>query len=359
MRLTILVATLTTLSTLAGCSSSKDETAPLATAAEACAAMHGFIVGFYADCFGYAPEAAASIVAADPGLDCAGWSAAVAGGVTYDPDKAQACISTLESFGCNQIAWANETGVDFLPHACSEVFAGTGVAADPCAFDFECASGRCVLPAACDAVGACADAPGEGETCAGAEPHCAGGLVCDAGTCALPTPIPAPVAVTEDCSAAPCVDAAYCRAADSICVARPTATMACSATNPCAYGARCVSSICEPIVPVGGACTFSDYDCAAGASCVAISTMAPGTHCEPWGHAGAKCGISVDLVELTSEFVGCVDAWCYVPTGLQGTCQAYTAVGEPCETGTGECGSPNGFACDPGTLLCERLTCTP
>lgn len=355
MRLAIPVVALVAL---VGCSSSKEDVA-LENAAEACVAIRGFVAGYLADCLGNTAAVAASYVAADPGLDCAGWTAAVAAGVvTYDRAKATSCLATIETYTCNQIAWANSTGVPLFPYECTEALQGSGTAGDLCAFDFECASGRCDLPPACDAVGACVDAPAAGVACAGTVPYCAGGLTCDAGTCALPSPIPAPVAATVDCSAAPCVDAAYCRTSDTTCVTRPTAGMACSpTTNPCAYGNRCVTGICRPIVPVGGACTFGENDCVAGANCVTNGTMAPATTCQAWGQAGAKCGLAVDLATLDTEVVGCVDSWCDVPTGVQGTCAAWTAEGGGCTAGTGECGPSNGWACNGG--VCERLWCDP
>lgn len=364
IRSPLAAAALATTLLLGGCSTDEKKDVPLENAAEACAAVSDWWATQFVRCSGATDAVAAAFIGADAGMECADWSTAVADGTTtYDRARALTCLDQVDALTCNQIAWANASGAEIFPYDCSLTMRGSLAADAECTHGFQCASGICDLPAACDAPGACAAAPGLDASCAVAEPYCADGLVCDAGTCVPREPLPAPVALDADCSAAPCVDGAYCRAADDTCVARQTDGTACSATAPCDYGYHCATdtSTCRPTAMPGEPCTFGRYDCAFGAACVTLSTMAPATTCAAWGRLGAKCGLAMDLGSMEAEIAGCVDSWCDLPTGLQGTCTAFTAVGQVCVEAE-ECGLDNGYRCaddGTGTFRCERLYCDP
>jgi hypothetical protein len=109
---------------------------------------------------------------------------------------------------------------------------------------------------------------------------------------------------------------------------------------PCAGGWYCVSGLCEPQVPVGGACSSNDDGkCATGLCCVTedqSGNCPPGSVCQAPGGVGS----------------GCLDpVWCDASSWCEnGVCAPRLTEGWACDFDLQNCAA--GLACDPTSNTC-------
>lgn len=132
------------------------------------------------------------------------------GAITYNSDKAGECVDMIESRTC---AFDGFHTTSRSP--CLDVFAGKVAAAGACVIDSECVTGH---------------------YCGQTDPQCDTDTSCCAGTCLA---IPADVPIGGDCSAAPCVDGAYCDSMDRCATPIAAEGTACDGFTACANPMYC------------------------------------------------------------------------------------------------------------------------
>ncbi len=175
-----------------------------------------------------------------------------AGKTRYDGDAAEACIEALDNLDCD---FADQD-TDALA-ACDEVLRGTGKVGAACAFDGECASDRCVVPACDEACcqGTCAEPrplPGVDEPCTAI---CADGLYCGNDQLCHPN-----LVAGEECNSdTVCAPPLYCSYNTRVCSPRPSRGQPCDGF--CATeGDVCTGGICAEAAVGGDSCTVPN-DC--------------------------------------------------------------------------------------------------
>lgn len=317
--------------------------------------------------------------------------AAVADGrLTFDADKARACIDALEPLArdCWGPAANLEAWDPVLEGVCDEVLRGTVPQDRPCFSDEECASGSCTVTA---------------QTCPGkcVAPVAVGGAcertaMCETGLSCVSRKCVSPGSQGETCSAAqPCDSDFYCEA--GTCRAPLTAGNDCDPDGrPCEAHLRCASggvssgTTCRERLVEGAECTrpgaglgIASPDCAGNMVCRGLmlddegEVLFKGT-CQTPGDVDASCvprngnpgmdeastgcllGIDCDpetnrCRSLPGDGVACVENACNQTAFCdRGTCRALLADGEPCTTSS-ECRN----VCLASTHACGPAPVTP
>lgn len=265
-----------------------------------------------------------------------------AGLITYDGGKAQECLDALSGASCDPSAMDERV----LPQACTDAIKGTVADGGACKNSDECKSGSCELT-----------------TCT---------MACCPGTC-NPTP-PAKVAIGQSCSAAPCVDGAFCNSS-TVCAALLAAGQSCTSDDECTYGTVCAGATgaetCTAPPKAGDPCLTHN----GGHSCISTGLQCDATmHCATLLGANAACDpqaplckfdLACDATAKTCGPLPAVGAACagecapgaycqFNQTTGGGTCTAAKADGQACQSDN-ECTSSN---CDATSNTCTtRTTC--
>jgi hypothetical protein len=240
-----------------------------------------------------------------------------AGKTRYDGEAAEACLAALASASCSA---AHEPGE---PDVCDAIFTGTGGDGAACAFDAECASNRCVVPAC--------------------------GMACCLGTCGPPR---TPAAIGQSCASTACEAGTFCNV-DQQCQALLGPGAACDDSSQCAYGLGCAGTLldaigtCKVLPALGQPCpelVCGDIGavCSAGGTCVAAGL--PGDPCA----SAADCSFyytcdGAQCVAYPTRGQSCTslcsdDSWCDRPSTEPGTCAAPKPDGSACQLSS-ECQS--------------------
>lgn len=274
----------------------------------------------------------ASCVASGQAVEDPSLPAAVsAGKLAFDGVKAQQCFDAVAAVSCDQTDITER--VEAAP--CKQMFVGKVKQGAACEFDFECASGVCLIPGCNNA--------------------------CCPGQCGPPEQ---PAQVGASCANVACVDNAYC---DQTLTCRALVAQggACMDSTWCDFGLGCTGTsgggmgTCNPLPATGAPCP--DLQCAsigdicnAQKTCVAAGLpSAPCTgsgecssnyqcdatnHCAPYPSVGQACSLACSG-----------DAFC-----MTGTCAARLANGATCG-GSNQCASAY---CDQTSGQCADLpTC--
>lgn len=194
-------------------------------------------------------------------------------------------LSLSAALGCSKSAGD--------PFAGFAVPGGRALAA-VCAFDGQCASGRCSADAVNGACGECVTIKAVGESCAGPHEGCSISAVCKGGICESVRKLEG-----EECALqakggdlGECDIELYCKHDDDnwqhgTCVRRAALGAGCGHSGDlCIWGASCQDGICT--LPVPGACGYG-YSCGYGYACGDDGMCHQGTLPE-----GAACGIIDD-----------------------------------------------------------------
>lgn len=255
------------------------------------------------------------------------------GKIVYDASNAGACIDALANRECDLTSQSSR----FLPDVCRTIAVGAVHGGQACAFDEECISRTCVVPA-CFAA-------------------------CCQGACSGDDP-PVRPRVGQSCAHVPCDAGSFCDETHS-CVALKAVGMRCTGPAECQYGLGCTLGACEPLPELGepchDACRDAGTTCSpasqtcvrsglAGAACT-LSTV--GTDCSPQypcdvtGH----CSGGIALGEACGEGDMCAGdgAVCDVPVGAAG---GVCALPKPDGAACGRSAACDSFYCDPFTLVC-------
>ncbi len=226
-----------------------------------------------------------------------------AGTVEYHGDLARDCLNLFADYDCTYTG--SQELFEQIEATCGQVFEGTVAEGGACVLDDECV--------------------GDGQ-CVATDPGCT--LACCVGTCGPPETPPTPVPIGGDCSAANCVQGAYCH-------------------DDFVAG----TSICETLVADGGAC--EDFDACAAPDMCDIDFMTGMGTCRPLPDTGDGCVVdgglpcnhSTDFCSPTSNTctarggagAACTSsAECLDYTVCDGTaCVAQPVAGEACDEATG------------------------
>jgi hypothetical protein len=152
------------------------------------------------------------------------------GRLSYDADKAGACVDAIRNASCDLSSLGNA-----IADTCGAVFVGLVADGGTCFDDKECVSTSC------------------------SQQSCTPGTCC-AGTCVAK---PADVPIGGDCSTGSCVDGAHCQ-----------------------FDAQTQTQTCVADIAEGGACQFGS--CADGLYCDVPSGMSSGT-CKKFPAEGEAC----------------------------------------------------------------------
>jgi hypothetical protein len=211
-----------------------------------------------------------------------GWTASVA----------EQCGSAYSGMNCTTFLGQGE-----IPAACL-VHGGTVANGGACSSPWQCASGRCSLPALIGQCGTCVPTIALGQPCANdtlVGAPCADNLVC-AVTPASPTATVCalPVSMGGACAdSAVCPEDGYCDSTTHVCTKLPGVGASCAGKatyfcDPTQTGSLCdaTTSTCLPVTvsPIGGACGMlagSSANCSYGsATCNIVGDAGAGT-CTP------------------------------------------------------------------------------
>jgi hypothetical protein len=248
--------------------------------------------------------------------------------LSYSGSNAKQCFDALAAASCDQ----TQKSARVQPTSCKNIFGGKQAEGQPCAFDDECQTHRCLLPNVCT-------------------------MACCQATCGAAV---AAAQIGQSCASVACVDDAFCDET-STCRALVGNGGACASPDECQYGLGCVGvspatqGTCAVVPAVGqpcpdGICADIGAVCDPSGTCVALGLpgapctldldCAPAFHCDstnycnPYPTLGMTC--------TTSCAAG---SWCDVPVGqTAGTCTAPLANGQPCQLGA-QCASQ---FCDQG-----------
>jgi hypothetical protein len=252
---------------------------------------------YYARCgvFHSADECAASNYVPMLALDPSQREAIARGTVQFDAARAESCLDNIASLPCDD---SNESIFVARTHVCDLVLAGTVDNGGACAFDLECRSQRCGVPACEDAccIGTCfGEAVGE---------VAAQGAACSSHT--------------------PCAEGLYCSDA-KICVAQ--AFMGeCNSNLACMDGTACLDHECRPLPALGEPCDLLCLDIAA-------------TYCSLDSHTCVRYGALGDACSPTAR---CLNV--YQCDATQHCALSPIAIGAPCFINDA-CAGDGGF-CD-------------
>lgn len=284
-------------------------------------------------------------------------SKAQAGGRTYDPVKAGACLSVYGSGQCGIFE-------DSQPEACSQIYGPNRQPGQSCSTSSECVNGFCQFGGG--NCGTCVAYVGVGSMCLGS-----GALRCD------PT--------TSYCPSSNLTDGGLDDGGVRTCLARnPDGT-------PCEFNSTCQTGYCnyDGYLPDGGGtdtcgrkaagtlCALP-YDCAEGTDCVGWSfdntsnTLTPGT-CQPapadysvqangtcYAHKECAAGLYCQWNDTQMQY----DGVCTARVAANGVCDAQTYGDRDCAFGL-SCGANDtcvgggnlGTACADGQDCKALLTC--
>jgi hypothetical protein len=269
------------------------------------------------------------------------------GRVAYNPKGLPACLAALEKASCDEVRYAECTGV----------FGGSKKAGESCVLDLECADQQqCAVSGMCP--GSCAPAGKAGEACSTYN-RCAPGLTCQSDVCVATAKLGEPCGTKT-----PCQGYGFCSGRDATaqgdtgtCVARSELATSgqdepCEAFDEplCKPGFVCTTRLdgevvvgsCQKPVASGAACTYSTPDpCPRGEYCGITSALGvkPATGaCQPQPkvgepclfegsrlatcETGSKCDVESKLCIATSHLDGpCTkDGDCYSDTCVDGKC---------------------------------------
>jgi hypothetical protein len=271
-------------------------------------------------------------VGLDVHLSASQLAAIEAGKVVFDGGNAKRCLDALSARSCDATSESNR----LVPDACLAIVVGTLRGGADCAFDDECVSRDCDVPA------------------------CTGG--CCQGKCIGDT-APARAKVGDSCQAAACEPSAYCDRDAMTCVALKSSGVICLDATECKYGLDCdsASATCLPLPapgePCAGACRDDGTTCnplsrtcvmvaLGGAACDSSADCSRFYRCD----ASKRCSAGVGLGEPCSASLRCADdrVFCEIPDGQSmGSCVAPRADGQPCKRDSN---------CD--SRSCDQLTGT-
>jgi hypothetical protein len=249
-------------------------------------------------------------------------SLVASGKLTYDAQKAQACLDGFAARTCT-------SPDNDAPDVCAEVYAGTGKTGDACTVGAECALDFfCEAGSVCP--GSCAPKRKATEACAEDE-QCSSGLSCLSGKCG------AKVGKGGECGGGiECVGGLICVGKDDAAGKKG----ACDDVNA-AFAA-----------PVGAACDVANGPyCVPGAACQLDTVSATGASyvCVAPVASGAPCKLALPDACPDDEY--CPVDLSTSPPVFEGVCTKRPAAGQPCGKGlTGDtCGAYE---------VCENGVCT-
>lgn len=248
----------------------------------------------------------------------------------FDAAEAQRCLTALSGAAC-QIG-----AVDL--RQCDRALRGTVSEGEPCGSTLACAEGICALEASCpghcralavDAAcadnseclypnvcrgGTCQAPSGLGGACE-RRTHCAAPLLCGSNRF-CEAPAPSGSVCVYALGGDTCAGVQVCRmnGAARSCGAGAAIDAACSGSEPCAPGGRCVEGHCLQTAGPGEACTRSEQ-------CIGLH-VCRGDRCVPSAVLGAACD-----ADLPCAQGACVNGTCAL-LGDGETCSTDTAFGE-------------------------------
>jgi hypothetical protein len=225
-------------------------------------------------------------------------AAVAAGVIDYNPISERRCLQDMATASCD----LTDASVRATSAACAGTLVGTRSAGAQCAFDEECATGRCAL-----------------ESC----PRTS----CCSGVCKT-----AVQTVGGSCTAATdCVDTAYC-GDGGICRALETLGAPCTTDRTCAFGLGCVGATplqagaCRDLPSIGDRCPYD--------RCADINARCANGTCVALGLQGDACTTSSDC----TAFHEC----------NSGECSALPSLGMPCTLNcAGDSSCRNGICAAP------------
>jgi len=252
-----------------------------------------------------------------------------AGAVRYDGQAAKRCIDETAKQSCDLTTDDAHLGLK----SCAEMYRGTREGGEECAFESECVSGTCNVPADC------------------------GGNGCCNGTC---RPAQKPSSVDGDCAKTSDCERGLVCSKDLKCTAQGSDGANCKSDPECSTGFACVGATlntagtCRALPHLGEPCPYqrcSDENLRCDSNshtCVAAGL--PGDSCPTLTECSAamECNSSTHTCrELPTLGMPCMlscggDAFC-----SDGMCIAPRANGSPCE-GYGECET---FYCELGPIF--------
>lgn len=237
------------------------------------------------------------------------------------------CVSFLRTLAALPLflfaPWALSAGCSSVvesPFSAAGPPGGSALGA-PCAFDEQCATGRCSADPAAGTCGACVTIQALGQACTGAHQGCSISAVCQAGVCTSLRKVEG-----EPCALGPkgddldeCDVELFCAHgaeaySDGRCARRTPVGESCGNDTRCGVGAECDQGVCT--VPVPGACWYG-YACDHNFTCGDDGLCHPGTL-----GAGEACGL-VDGNFVDNECAPglvCADDACVPGFGLGATC---------------------------------------
>jgi hypothetical protein len=234
------------------------------------------------------------------------------GKLTYDPQKAQACLDAYAARTC-------DSPDNDAPDVCAEVYGGTGKTGEACTVSAQCALDFfCEAGAVCP--GSCAPKRKATEACTKDE-QCSSGLSCLTGKCA------AKIGKGGACGGGvECVGGLLCIGKDDDAGKKGT----CGDVSE-AFAA-----------PLGAACDVANGPyCVAGAACELDTLTATGATfvCVAPVASGAPCKVALPDVCPDDEY--CPVDLSTSPPVFEGVCTKRPAAGQPCGKGlTGDtCGA--------------------
>ncbi len=264
------------------------------------------------------------IQVSDPEAD----AAVQAGRVTFNADKASACLAAIDQMMASCPSLSDMQNIDTLG-ACAEVTTPQQAEGEPCNNNDECVGGLCEFSSGGECYGTCTTAPSpaqEGDSCDSAT--CADGLVCapdasgNSSTCIQP----GSRAEGEGCE---------------------FGTGACQDGLVCGLAGTCMQA--ASYVDSGATCNFTDAPCKAGLVCSDMHASGQnyeGTCSAPLGQGGS----------CQTTYQCQVGMYCKMGSAGSGTCETLKDNGASCEAGSecssGTCGQ-DGTCAAPGGNVCE------
>jgi hypothetical protein len=280
--------------------------------------------------------------------------------IAYNQDRARNCIEALRTKSC----FPDPLEMDSVI-ACRDVVYGTLPAGAPCYATRECLPDHFCTASDTSCPGFCQAYRLLGQPC-GAGEYCQPNTFCDdpsglGGICQSsisgegqvcgPAPDPPFQFLT-------CESNLYCNQALARCERRVGAFQPCpDQDDACPARHRCMGGSCLPLAEVGEPCQPG--------GCEALSYCGAGALCVESPRRGMACGIPV-----AGDPSRCIDSWCNVGVGTDGTCQPYkyagpvTSPGDTCDPGNDpdlnpECGPPGTAFCSLGSGRCIAACAFP
>lgn len=253
--------------------------------------------------------------------------AVAAGRLTYDADKARACVDGIQNTPCLSASISDE-----VQATCYAALQGTVQKGAECSFLFECAVGSCQLSDEGTCPGVCPteeQVSGLGQPCSNFRyPKCdeRAGLRCSGGTCVQPAG-----------QGADCID-----------------NNGCTSGFVCIYKDGAEMGTCTPLAKEGSGCS-EDASCAAGLFCTGDNI------CSPRLAEGKPCGLAPDDIDAALRGSECQEGLTCKGSALDtegnpiaGTCTKVSAEGGACQAAPENTqifltGCQDGLDCNGGT----------